>query len=236
MAELQSTNILGTLTVDGTVLGGGKALKYAEFTASATFTPTSEAIDAGGIHQVFIVGGGERGDGNSGGCGGEVIEKYTTLTNTTGCAVTIGAGGTSNGADGGSSTFAGSSAGGIDVVALGGAGLNVPSSRNTSGAGGTYAASTPSATISITAPAATIFTRLSPSYTYSYAYAYQSAYATAYQSAYAYATNAGNGYKGFGAGGNGGAGGISTPKANSGAGSAVNINGASGYCLIAWYE
>ena len=49
------------------------------------------------------MGGGERGGGaTSGGAGGEVIWGYQTLTGTTGCTVTIGAGGSgSNDANGG---------------------------------------------------------------------------------------------------------------------------------------
>jgi hypothetical protein len=232
----QVNNILSSFSIAGTPFVSGKNLKYQEFTSSGTFTPTSAAISAGGVHQVFIVGGGERGSAtNIGGAGGEVIERFTTLTNTTGCAVTIGAGGTSNGADGGSSTFAGSSAGGVNIVAAGGAGLQNPT-MNSQGAGGSTTISAPSATISVTLPGATISSFTPGPSNYWYAYAYQRAYASAYQSAYAYGNSAGSGYKGFGAGGNGGVGGMATPKANSGAGSAVNINAASGYCLITWYE
>ena len=233
MAELQSTNIVGTLSINGTEFSGGNDIKYAEFTASDTFTPTAAAISAGGIHQVFLVGGGERGPSSTeGGCGGEVIETFTALTSTTGITVTIGAGGTSNGADGGDSTFAGSSAGGIDIVAAGGAGGASPSIK-TAGRGGKRAISTPSATVSVTTNPVTISVRGSG---YRYGLAYQSAYAYAYQTAYAYASSAGSGYKGFGAGGAGGAGGIGTPKANTGSGSKTGVNAADGYCLVVWYE
>ena len=235
MAELQSTNIVGTLSVNGTEFSGGNDIKYAEFTASDTFTPTAAAISAGGIHQVFLVGGGERGPSSTeGGCGGEVIETFTTLTSTTGITVTIGAGGTSNGADGGDSTFAGSSAGGIDIVAAGGAGGATPSIK-TAGRGGKRAISTTSATISVTTNPLTQSVR-GGIFQYNYGLAYQSAYAYAYQSAYAYSNAGGTGYKGYGSGGDGGIGGTNTPKANSGAGSAVNINAADGYCLVVWYE
>lgn len=47
--------------------------------------------------------------------------------------------------------------------------------------------------------------------------------------------SAGNGYLGYGAGGQYGSdGGVSTPKANSGQGS--RSSGGSGYCLVKWYE
>jgi hypothetical protein len=240
MATLQATSITGTLTVDGTVIGGGKTLQYQEFTTSGTFTPTSAAIAAGGVHQVFLVGGGQRGaSANEGGCGGEIIEKFVTLTSTTGCAVTIGAGGTTNGGAGGNSSVAFNSAGGVAVTALGGSGGKNPSSRLTSGAGGYYSSSTPAATI----PAATIVITINPSrldlaparshgWQSAYAYGYQ----FAYQSAYAAATGAGPGYKGYGAGGASTASGINSPKVNSGSGSKTGVNAASGYCLITWFE
>jgi hypothetical protein len=41
MAVLQSTNVQGTLCVNGVAVGGGKDFKYACFTASDTWTPTS---------------------------------------------------------------------------------------------------------------------------------------------------------------------------------------------------
>lgn len=107
--------------------GGGGIPKYQEFTSSGTFTPTQALIDAGGRVAYMIVGGGERGSNDSsknyGGAGGQFKLGYTTLTSTTGCAVTIGAGGTSAGADGGSSSIAFNSAGGAAVTASGGSGL-----------------------------------------------------------------------------------------------------------------
>jgi hypothetical protein len=235
MATLQTTTVTGGLTLNGTPVSGGRTLKYQQFTSSGTFTPTSAAIAAGGIHQVFIVGGGERGNTNLGGCGGEVVERFTTLTNTTGCAVTIGAGGTSDGANGGTSTFAGNSAGGISISAAGGSGNNKPTIKS-SGAGGTYSLTAPSATVVVSAPGATVVVSTPGPSTYWYAYAYQRAYAYAYQSAYAYSSGAGSGYKGYGAGGSGGIQGIVAAKANSGAGTASGNNAGSGYCLITWYE
>lgn len=101
--------------------GGGLTPKFEEFNSSGTFTPTQELIDAGGYIEVFLVGGGGRTSSTSAGaCGGEVILSRMYLTSTTGCTVTIGAGGPSNNTDGSNSTFSGSSAGGVDVTALGG--------------------------------------------------------------------------------------------------------------------
>jgi hypothetical protein len=104
--------------------GGGGIPKYQEFTSSGTFTPTQALIDAGGRVAYMIVGGGERGigysDEASGGAGGQVKVGYMTLTSTNSCAVTIGAGGTSNGANGGASSVAFNSAGGTAITANGG--------------------------------------------------------------------------------------------------------------------
>lgn len=109
--------------------GGGGIPKYQDFTSSGTFTPTQALIDAGGRVSYFAVGGGQRGsrlfnssDFQSGGAGGHIKIGYATLTSTTGCAVTIGAGGSSNGASGGNTTIAFNSAGGTAVTANGGSG------------------------------------------------------------------------------------------------------------------
>lgn len=103
--------------------GGGGIPKYAEFTASGTFTPSQDLIDAGGRIAYMIIGGGERGTGGAGGAGGAVIFGYETLNSTTGCAVTIGAGGTCDNCDGGDTTVAFASAGGTSITASGGAGV-----------------------------------------------------------------------------------------------------------------
>jgi len=103
--------------------GGGLTPKFEEFNSSGTFTPSQALIDAGGYIELFLVGGGGRGvDANYGGSGGETILKKMYLTSTTGCAVTIGSGATSNGGGGGTTSFTGSSAGGSDVSASGGTG------------------------------------------------------------------------------------------------------------------
>ena len=116
--------------------GGGLTPKFEEFNSAGTFTPTQALIDAGGYIELFLVGGGGRSGGvGSGANGGETILTQMYLTSTTGCAVTIGAGGTATPAAGGSSTFAGSSAGGVDVTALGGAGSDSQDSKMGSGWG-----------------------------------------------------------------------------------------------------
>ena len=118
--------------------GGGLTPKFEEFNSSGTFTPSQALIDAGGFIEIFLVGGGGRNNGpNAGGCGGETIFSRMYLTSTTGCAVTIGAGGVSNGSPGSSSSFAGSSAGGSDVTALGGSSGPSQSSRMGAGFGAT---------------------------------------------------------------------------------------------------
>jgi len=102
--------------------GGGLKPKFEEFTSSGTFTPSQALIDAGGYIEVFLVGGGERGNVGYGGRGGEAQIVRMYLTSTTGCAVVLGAGGSaSDGADGSDSTFSGSSAGGSDITSKGGA-------------------------------------------------------------------------------------------------------------------
>ena len=117
--------------------GGGLTPKFEEFNSSGTFTPSQALIDAGGFIEIFLVGGGGRSNfATIGGSGGETIFSRMYLTSTTGCAVTIGAGGASNGSPGSSSSFAGSSAGGSDVTALGGASNGYQESRMGAGFGG----------------------------------------------------------------------------------------------------
>lgn len=119
--------------------GGGAIPKYQDFTSSGTFTPTQALIDAGGRVAYFAIGGGQRGhnqysdaDYGRGGAAGHIKFGYATLTSTTGCAVTIGAGGTSDASSGGDTSIAFNSAGGTAVTAKGGSGL----SQSTSGAAG----------------------------------------------------------------------------------------------------
>lgn len=89
--------------------GGGLKPKYQEFLTSGTFTPTQAMLDAGGVIDIFIVGGGAGGNGAN---GGEVIITKKTITDLTPISVTIGAGG--SGIGGGNSSSFG------DLIALGG--------------------------------------------------------------------------------------------------------------------
>lgn len=119
--------------------GGGGIPMSEEFTASGTFTPSQALIDAGGRIALFIVGAGGGGTdsvyNSSGSTGGEVLMKYITLTSTSSITVTIGAGAAKGnpGGTGGSTIFAASSAGGVDVTALGGQGGTRSTATNMSG-------------------------------------------------------------------------------------------------------
>ena len=106
--------------------GGGLTPKFQEFNSSATFTPTQALIDAGGYIEVFLVAAGGRSQGSSNGAsGGETFLERMYLTSTSGCAVVIAAAVTVNGSTGGNSSFAGASAGGSDLTAVGGEWNNI---------------------------------------------------------------------------------------------------------------
>ena len=109
MAQLQSTNVVGTLCVNGVAVGGGKDFKFCCFTTSTTWTPSSDLVDGGGNIETLLVGGGGGGgfielcENNSNYChyaiagaggGGEVRHKFYNIDSTDACTVTIGAGGT----------------------------------------------------------------------------------------------------------------------------------------------
>ena len=196
--------------------GGGLTPKFEEFNASGTFTPSQALIDAGGYIEVFLVGGGSGGFQDSttaGGQGGEVQTIKMYLTNTNSVNVTIGAGGArclwntiASGA-GGQSVFNGSSAGGTTITSIGGIGWNGNSTEYRN-------------------------TMLSPGF------------GAIMNSGY-YSASPGPGVNGYGMGG-GLVSGIgsytSAQKPNSGQGGVTGNNvsrsteGASGYCLIKWYE
>tara|TARA_R110000744_G_scaffold277735_1_gene390066 strand:+ start:107 stop:1177 length:1071 start_codon:yes stop_codon:yes gene_type:complete len=115
MAILQSTNVQGTLCVNGTAVGGSKNFKYCCMSSSTTFTPSQDLVDGDKILEALVVAGGGGGGGTaiqlcycggnspsrsatqfasgSTGGGGQVIRKSATITATTGCTVTVGAGG-----------------------------------------------------------------------------------------------------------------------------------------------
>jgi hypothetical protein len=115
MAVLQSTNVQGALCVNGVAVGGGKDFKYCCFTSSTTFTPSQDLVDGDGAIDTTLVGAGGAGGlsqtftcfyqafntcgvlatqmGSSLGGGGGVDNTITGITSTTGCTVTVGAGG-----------------------------------------------------------------------------------------------------------------------------------------------
>jgi hypothetical protein len=117
MAVLQSTNVQGTLCVNGVAVGGGKDFKYCCFTSSTTFTPSQDLVDGDGVIDTTLIGGGggggnsmagfllvnttqfntapsdvTTGAGASGG-GGSVGNFITNISSTGACTVTVGAGG-----------------------------------------------------------------------------------------------------------------------------------------------
>jgi hypothetical protein len=110
MAQLQSTNVVGTLCVNGVAVGGGKDFKFACYTGSTTFTPSSDLVGGNGFIEVDLVGGGGGGGGfalhicnnadcciniKSGpGAGGGFARELFTINSTDACTVTIGSGGT----------------------------------------------------------------------------------------------------------------------------------------------
>ena len=115
MAILQSTNVQGTLCVNGVAVGGGKSFKYCCFTGSTTFTPSQDLIDGDGVIDTIMVAGGGGGGGakmynrcnsrcgwamGGGGGSGEVIHHSFDITSTDACTITIGAGGQSGSMDG----------------------------------------------------------------------------------------------------------------------------------------
>lgn len=112
MAQLQSTNVTGTLCVNGVAVGGGKNYKYACFTASDTWTPSSDLTTGNAVIDAVVIAGGGGGGGSAacisspqgacktivfggGGGAGEIIHRTTVIDSTDACTITIGAGGLS---------------------------------------------------------------------------------------------------------------------------------------------
>lgn len=117
MAELQSTNVTGTLCVNGVAIGGGKDVKYCCITASTNFTPSQDLVDGDAFVEHHIVGGGGGagafyGVGKGGfsgnspncvcfcqtcntnfrGCGAAFCKGRTCITATDACCVVVGTG------------------------------------------------------------------------------------------------------------------------------------------------
>jgi hypothetical protein len=113
MATLQSTNVIGSLCVNGVAIGGGgKDFKICCFTASDSWTPPSDLVTADGLVEAIVIGGGGGGGAGmtrnmcGGSCGRCVIAgqgagggldgglKIMTSSNDA-CTITIGTGGNS---------------------------------------------------------------------------------------------------------------------------------------------
>ena len=142
MAVLQSTNVQGTLCVNGVAIGGGKDLKFACFTASDSWTPTSGLVDGDGVLDIFLLGGGgggarcvvaqsqNCGPGGTGGAGGVATGFLINMTSSNdACTITIGAGGAGkdntgegSGCNGGDTIFNTASLAACGAAAFGGGG------------------------------------------------------------------------------------------------------------------
>jgi hypothetical protein len=120
MALLQSTNVQGTLCVNGVAIGGGKDFYFCCISGSGTYTPSSGLVGADGILDITLVGGGGSGTkcqcdcGNcgGGGGGGAIFQGIRKMTDSgAACTLTVGAGGAAqtvantNGNNGGDTIF-----------------------------------------------------------------------------------------------------------------------------------
>ena len=110
MAQLQSTNVVGTLCVNGVALGGGKDFKVCCITTTGNFTPSSDLVDGDGHVEAVLVGGGGGGGTFSGqtttvklmagpGGGGEVKYQIYPVTSSEAHCTIIGAGGNTGSID-----------------------------------------------------------------------------------------------------------------------------------------
>lgn len=119
MAVLQSTNVQGTLCVNGVAVGGGKDFYFCCVSGSTTYTPSSGLVSGDGILDITLVGGGGGGamcsctqsTRGGGGGGGAIYQGLRKMTDsTTACTLTVGAGGAGSavsgvGNDGGDTIF-----------------------------------------------------------------------------------------------------------------------------------
>ena len=114
MAVLQSTNVQGSLCVNGVAVGGGKDFKYCCITSSTNWTPSQDLVDGDATVEAFMVAGGGGGGSakvsiqnanrcawviGGGGGAGEVVHNLHDITATTNCCITIGVGGNSGSVD-----------------------------------------------------------------------------------------------------------------------------------------
>ena len=117
MATLQSTNVNGTLCVNGVAIGGGKDYNYCCISSSQQFTPTSDLATGDKYITATLIGGGGGGGGSfgkvngcthgwgnthgsnlnlgggAGGAGTTQYDAFVPITSTDACCVSIGAGG-----------------------------------------------------------------------------------------------------------------------------------------------
>lgn len=130
--------------------GGGKKLRFQEFTASGTFTPSAKLLEAGGECYVLAIGGGASGtafrttatSGNGGAVGGDAgsyVEAFVKVTEAV--AVTIGAGGSAVSTSSSSSQHVANNPGGDTTLgslltAKGGQAVSSPAVTPTGGCGG----------------------------------------------------------------------------------------------------
>ena len=156
MAVLQSTNVQGTLCVNGVVIGGGKDYNYCCFTASTTFTPTSDLVGGDGFVAADIVGAGGGGGGayvigkagrspsggaccanlnrvGGNGAGGGFYATQSFITSTNNITVTVGASGSGGGPQDGIATVVG------QLAAVYSASAVLPANFTATTAGGTSA-------------------------------------------------------------------------------------------------
>lgn len=112
---------MGKLSEQFFLQGGGKKLRFQEFTASGTFTPSAKLLENGGECYALAIGGGASGTalrvtgstplgGSIGGDAGEHIEAFVKVTGAV--TVTIGAGGAAVSTTGTTNLHAANTAGG----------------------------------------------------------------------------------------------------------------------------
>jgi len=144
MADLQSTNVTGTLCVNGVAIGGGKDFKFYCVTGSTTWTPPSGLVTGDGVLDLTMVGGGggggvcctnnpgpqQCGGGGAGGSGGVGFQGLIQMTSSNDtCTITIGYGGAGasgstgiTGCNGGNTIFNTASLAACGAMAAGGGG------------------------------------------------------------------------------------------------------------------
>jgi hypothetical protein len=138
----EPTYATATGGTESNITAGGVAYKLHTFNSSANLT-----ISAAGYVDVLLVGAGGQGGGSGvsqggGGGGGDLFFAYRQYLLAGTYAVTVGAGNTTNGRQGGASKFASSESGIVLFIAYGGGSGNYGGGWNTyggsAGGGGVY--------------------------------------------------------------------------------------------------